>query len=169
VTCCTLFGVALTINQAGDSNIGTGGTFNTGTLQGDLRGALNYINQNGVNTYTVTFSLGASNTITLGAMLPIVNLNAANTVTIDGTNGGTMIVIDGASTYRGFLVEKGTATLQNLTIQNIKAAGGNGGGTGGGCGGGGMGAGAALFVDQGAVTLSNVSVRDRLKISATLS
>ncbi len=146
----------LTVNVAGDTpaNIATGGTFNVGTKTGDLRGVLNYINQN-PDTYNVTFALGGSNTITLGAMLPILNLNAANTIALDGTNGGTPIVIDGASTFRGFFAEQGTVSISNLKIQNVKATGGTGG-TGGG--GGGMGAGAAVFVDKASVTLSNVSI-----------
>src|SRR3569832_930205 len=159
VACClaspSLFGTALTVNVAGDANIGTAGSF-SGT-SGDLRGVLNYINQN-PGSHTVSFSLGGSNTITLGAMLPIVNLNAANTVIIDGTNGGNTIAINGANTYRGFFVEQGNVTFQNLNIQNVKAQGGNGGAGQGGGGGAGAGAGAGFFIDQATVTISNVSI-----------
>ncbi|MBS0605299.1 MAG: autotransporter-associated beta strand repeat-containing protein, partial [Verrucomicrobia bacterium] len=142
----------LTVSTPGDANVATAGTFSGSS--GDLRGVLNHINQN-PDTYNVTFALGGSNTITLGAMLPILNLNAANTIALDGTNGGTPIVIDGASTFRGFFARQGNVTLQNLSIQNVKAKGGTGGIGGGG---GGMGAGAAIFIDKAAVTLSNLTI-----------
>ncbi|GEM_PF-2106924 len=153
----SLFAASLTVNVAGDANVATGGTI-TGT-SGDLRGVLNYINQN-PGSHTVTFSLpgAGDNVITLNAMLPILNLNAANTVSMDGANSGTPIVIDGnTNIYRGLFARQGTITLQNLTIQNVGATGGAGGTSPGGAGGGGMGAGGALFVDQAAVTVSNVA------------
>src|ERR1044072_9337793 len=86
LACSSLFGASLVVNVASDSNIAAGGTFTPGPNTGALRAVLNYINQN-TGSHTVSFSLGGSNTITLSAMLPIINLNAANTVTIDGTNG----------------------------------------------------------------------------------
>ncbi len=152
-----LLGTNLMVTTAGDNNVIMGGTFSGST--GDLRGVLNYINQN-AGTYDVTFDLGSSNTITLNAMLPILNLNAANTIILDGTNSGTQIVIDGASTYRGFFSVQGPITLENFTIQNVVAKGGNGGGSSEGRGGGGMGAGAGLYVNSGTVRVSNVTIND---------
>lgn len=160
VACClahaSLFSANLVVNVANDGNISGGGSFTPGPNTGDLRGVLNYINQNPGN-HSVTFNLGApNNTITIGAMLPIINLNAANTVTINGANSGNRIVINGSNTHRGFFVRQGDVTFQSLTIEDVKAEGGSGGGGVGG--GGGMGAGAALFVDQAAVTLVDIEI-----------
>lgn len=159
VACClasaSLFGTALTVNVVGDTNTAAGGSF-AGT-SGDLRGVINYINQN-PGSHTVTFNLGASNTINLSAMLPIINLNAANTISFDGANSGNKIIIDGGNNFRGFFVRQGSVTINNLDIQNVKAQGGAGGVGGLNAAGGGMGAGAALFVDGATVTLTNVSV-----------
>lgn len=73
-------------------------------------------------------------TITLTAPLPAI----ANNVTIDG---GGRLVIDGGNSQRAFWVKNGTVALQHLTIQNVKAKGGDSR-----SGGGGLGAGAAVFV-----------------------
>jgi hypothetical protein len=106
---------------------------------------------------TITFTAA---TITLLADLPAVQRN----VTIRG-QGNTL---DGAGQFRGFFVGKFsgstqvavTVTIQDLTIQNAKAAGGNGGANPlnqGGGGGGGAGLGAAVFVaDLANVTLTDV-------------
>lgn len=170
VTCCltyfpTLFSTTynLTVTTPGDTNVASAGVFNNVTNQGDLRGVLNYVNTQGGSSsdiYNVSFNLGGSNSIQLQAMLPIINLNANPVVNIDGANGGganPSIVIDGNSLYRGFFAEKGQISLQNLTIQNVNAMGGNGG-NGIWGGGGGLGAGAGLFVDQAQVTISNISI-----------
>lgn len=142
-----------TVNVAGDAAIGSanGGTF--AGSSGDLRGVLNQININVVpDTYNITFALGASNTISIGAMLPLLNLtNAGNTINIDGANGGTQIILNGGSLWRGFFARQGIVNLQNMTIQNVISVGGSGGG-------GGMGAGAAFFVDAATVSLTNVTV-----------
>ncbi|GAA4333549.1 hypothetical protein GCM10023165_08770 [Variovorax defluvii] len=73
-------------------------------------------------------------------------------------NGGNNYTLDGANTYRGFFIESGTVTISNLTLQNLKAAGGDGG-TDTISGGGGMGAGGAVFARSGVqLTLNNVSL-----------
>jgi len=154
LTMSSLSAAPITINVAGDTNLVTNGTFNAGTMSGDLRGALNFINQTS-GSYNITFNLGGSNTISLGTNLPILNLNAPNTVQIDGSNGGSQIIIDGSAALPGFFAEKGSITLENLTLQNLRSTGGVGGS---GAGGGGMGAGGALFIDQAAVTISNVTI-----------
>lgn len=136
----------LTVNTANDTNP-TGGGSGSGT-SGDLRYVLNYININGPDTFNVTFN--TSPTITLQGMLPIINLNATNTVNIDGTNSGNQITIDGASTYPGLIVRQGTVNLQTLGIANTISQGGDGGG-------GALGAGGGLFLIGGTTTLSNLT------------
>lgn len=160
--CClaapSLFATTFTVNIPGDTNLNSGGTF-TGN-SGDLRGVLNHLSVVPSGTYNIDFDLGGNNTITLGAMLPILNTrqgHSGNSVLIDGSNGGganPQIVINGNNTYRGFFARQGIITIQNMTIQNVKAKGGDGG-RGGGAG---MGAGGALFIDKASVTLSNVTI-----------
>jgi len=60
-------GIGILVNQVGETpaDVAAGGIFNTGTLQGDLRGALNYINSQPTGTWDITFSLGTA-TIPLG-------------------------------------------------------------------------------------------------------
>ena len=88
--------------------------------------------------------------ITLSANLGVIDKN----LTING-NGNAL---DGAGAYRGFFVGAGTVTVNDLTMQNLRARGGNGGTDMLG-GGGGMGAGGAVFVRSGAaVTLNNVAL-----------
>ena len=60
----------------------------------DLRGALNYINAN-AGDYNIGFS--NAGTINLNAMLPIVNLAAANAISIDGNFNSSNVVIDGGN------------------------------------------------------------------------
>ena len=66
-------------------------------------------------------------------------------LTVDG--GG--FILDGTSTFRGFFVSSGSCTLQNITIQNVLAKGGDGQIGGGG----GLGAGGGLFVSSSATVL----------------
>ncbi len=143
----SLFGTSLVVNVPGDGAIAAGGTFAAGA--GDLRGVLNQINLV-PDTYDITFSLN-NNTITIGAMLPLINLINTNPVSINGANGGSQIIIDGGNAWRGLFVRQGNVTIQNMTIQNVISKGGTGGG-------GGMGAGAGLFVDAANVTISNLTI-----------
>lgn len=144
-----------TVNLGTDTSIATGGS-GSGT-SGDLRWVLNQIlNQQAqgiTDSRAIVFTVPQ---VTLGGILPMVNLFQGETITI-GNAMGSPVVIDGAGTHRAFFVRQGNnVTLQNLTIQNTKAKGGNGGiGLRGG--GGGMGAGGALFVDAATVTLIDVS------------
>ena len=105
---------------------------------------------------------GAAVTITLtgditeAADTAAMVLAAGVSLTIDGA-GHTL---DGDGLYRGFKVDSGAVTIENLTIANALAAGGNGAdafqGSGGG-GGGGAGLGGGLFVRAGGyVTLAGV-------------
>lgn len=96
-----------------------------------------------------------SGDVTLSANLPVLTANA----TING-NGYSL---SGAGQYRGLFVASGTWAINNLTIQQTKAIGGNGGNGGeangeGGGGGGSAGMGGGLFVKAGAaVTLTAVN------------
>lgn len=145
----------LTVISNTDNAVNTGGG-GAGTA-GDLRYVLNYINQN-TDTFNVAFGLTSGfETITLQGMLPILNLNGANTVVIDGINtlgSGTLVTVNGANNFRGFWAQQGNITIQNMNIQNMEANGGNGGTNGGG---GGLGAGAGLFINQAGVTLANIT------------
>lgn len=152
-----IYGTSLHADQTfivitpGDPNASTGGS------PGSLRHALNQVNQGPTDNYTISFSLpDGQATIVLQDMLPLLNLtSSSNTLTIDGSNSGEQIVLDGNSIQRGFFAKQGTVYIQNMTIQNTLAQGGDGGIT---AGGGGLGAGAALFVDQAIVSIANVSV-----------
>jgi hypothetical protein len=133
-----------TVNTSADTNTGSG-------TSGTLRYALNNVVTG--DTITIQSELG---TITLTADLPAVQAG----ITIEGNNN----TLDGAGTYRGFLVAdfNGGSTLtpvtvaiQDLTIENAVATGG----TGPDGAGGGAGLGGAIFVaDLATVTLSNVSL-----------
>ncbi len=129
------------------------GSMDVGSYNGmpggtDLRGALNFINSSTTSgTYSISFALGSSSTISLGACLPVINLLTMNGITIDGFNGGVPITIDGGNSFRGFLVRQASTTsqviIQNINFLNCLAKGGNGGDFDGG---GGLGAGGGLFV-----------------------
>jgi predicted outer membrane repeat protein len=72
----------------------------------------------------IQFSL-VSPTITLGSTLPILN---GGTLTIEGSNAGNPVVIDGAGAYRVFNITGGITTLGNLTVQNGSGSDNGGGG-----------------------------------------
>ena len=79
-----------------------------------------------------------------------INLAAGITLTIDG-NGA---VINGGGTARGFFAYAGNVGIENVTLQNLVARGGDGANGGGG----GAGLGGGLFVAAGAnATLLNVA------------
>ena len=123
----------LTVNLPGDLNPMTGGTWSDGS--GDFRGALNYANQTPTDSYLINFNLASvDSTIFIQGLLPLLNLknnNPAHPLTIDGTNGGNTITIDGQSLQRGFFARSGKVEIDNMNINNVVAVGGNGGGGGG--------------------------------------
>lgn len=100
-----------------------------------------------------TRTLGSGPAIPLGPTALVVD---GIDVTIDGTDAPGL-QIDGASTWRVFVViNGGHLTLRNVTVQNGRAIGGNGGGAGGG-GAGGLGGG--VFVADGStLTLDGVTM-----------
>ncbi len=139
---------------------------------GSLRYYLNQINLTSpALDYVIQFDLGTTNTITLVDMLPVLNLTETNNLTINGSNGGKAIVIDGGDANRAFIAKQGVVNLQNLTIKDALAEGGNGsdvsatGQSSGG--GGGMAAGAAIYVHAAAVTLSNVTLDHNQSVGGT--
>ena len=85
------------------------------------------------------------------------NLGAGGSLTLQGA-GHT---IDGANRFRGLFDYSGALIVDDLTIENARASGGNGGQgspNGGGGGGGGAGLGGGLFVaSAGNTTLNNVT------------
>lgn len=134
---------------------------------GDLRYVLNTINAS-VNTYTVTFS-GISPTITLQGMLPIINLTAANNVTIDGSNGGTPVVINGGLAFPGLIVRQGTVSISNLTVTNTVSKGGGAGLFNGVQGGSALGAGGGLFLIGGSTTISSMTFTNCVAVGTVTS
>lgn len=165
------------VDIAGDSSPNTYGQ-NSGPTSGDLRFCINTANFNG-GTNTITFDLGAGQeTIPLNAMLPPLNVKKGANISIDGSNSagsGTPITIDGnlnlitGQGYPGFVAVQGTVLLENMTIENTLARGGQGGffpnyydQLGGG--GGGLGAGAGLFIDGAQVTISNLTFDQNIAV-----
>src|SRR5688572_11295034 len=126
-------------------------------------------------TFTVTTEAALRTAITTAAAGDTIQIatnilltsdlpSIATSVTIDG--GG--FTLSGSSQYRGLVVvamDAGgpatapvTVAIQNITITDTVAAGGDGG-SGGSGGGGGAGLGGAVYVgDQASVTLSNVNI-----------
>ncbi|MGX0962568.1 hypothetical protein AB7M63_003017 [Bradyrhizobium japonicum] len=120
-----------------------------------LSAAIAQADSNASASYVINFQ----NNITLsGAAADTLNaFNTTSNVTVNGAG----FRLDGGGVQRGFFVYAGTVAINNLTIQNTQALGGNGAPNGssggGGGGGGGLGAGGALFVASGGhVTVSNV-------------
>jgi hypothetical protein len=133
----------------------------TVTSVGVLNDAIAAANAMAANSGTDTITITSN--ITLGTTaLTAIDLAAGNTLDIVGTNGASSFALVGggaATPERGLFVYAGTVSIQNLTIENMDAQGGNGGSAGGG----GAGLGGGLFIssnvagDAGNVILSNVS------------
>src|SRR4030081_3442382 len=114
------------------------------TLSDDIR-AIDLDSQAGSGTGTA-YSIALAQGVTLleAADISAINLKGNDTLTINGNSAGTgaNAVIDGGNAHRGLFVYSGTVTIENLTIENAVANGGNGGRDGGG----GAGLGGGLFV-----------------------
>ena len=125
-------------------NVSDGASLSAAIAQADSNAATSYV----INIQNnITLSGAAADT-----------LNAFNTTSNVTVNGGGF-TLDGGGVQRGFFVYAGSVAINNLTIQNTQALGGNGAlsGSGAGGGAGGLGAGGALFVASGGhVTVSNV-------------
>jgi len=88
-------------------------------------------------------------TITMAEQVQAIEITG--NLTVVGTTPNA--AISGAGAYRPFFIEDGSVSIENLTLINGRAFGGNGGGGAGG----GLGAGAAVFVDvNGSLRLKNV-------------
>jgi len=107
----------------------------------DLNNAIDVID---TNSFPINYVIDITGPITLTSQIEAINLQSGATLTIQGTNGsgGAQIqTIDGAN-FSGFFVYSGDVTIQDLTLQNMKAQGGGGGNLAGG----GAGLGGGLFV-----------------------
>ncbi|MCB9853544.1 MAG: hypothetical protein H6819_10645 [Phycisphaerales bacterium] len=149
----TLQAATITVDTLVDENDGVG----TGGIS--LRDAITEANANGQDD-TIDFSV--TGTITLTADLPSITTNMA----VEGPGLASM-TIHGDDQFRIFVVRGSSTTLSlsGLTLAHALAAGGNGGSvlTGGG-GGGAAGMGAALFVDDGHVTLDSLLIEDNQSV-----
>ncbi|WP_143201816.1 hypothetical protein [Bradyrhizobium sp. NAS96.2] len=84
-----------------------------------LVAALTTIDNNPGTSYTLNITQNI--TLTSGTTLPVIN--SSSRVTINGGN----FTLDGGGVQRGLFVYSGTVAVNNLTIQNAVARGGNGG------------------------------------------
>jgi len=119
----------------------------------DLDAAIQTADDTSSGDVTITIS----GTITESHDLYAINLQSGVSLTIDTTGGGG--TLDGDGLYRGLFVYQGDVTVQDLTIDDAAAIGGNG--ASGGAGGAGLGGG--LFVagtTAGAGTGGNVTLDD---------
>ena len=124
------------------------GGVSTGFHQGDLRYCISQANETpGPNE--IDFNVPANSTIALNQMLMIYN-----DVTLRGDTA-TNLTISGKNLYRVLYINNGTVNIDDLTIADGLAQGGNGG-NGKGGGGGGAGLGGGLLMNGGTVTLSSV-------------
>ncbi len=136
---------------------------------GTLRAAITSANSD-TQADTITFSLASPYTINLTSMLPVIENSYG--LTIDGNNGGNDVIINGPGADRIFFVGVSSGetagssltattstpfTIENMTLENGKATGGNGGEGRRSGGGGGAGLGGAIFLDAGNLTLTNVN------------
>ncbi len=121
---------------------------------GSLRNAIDSANSASGGSHQVLFQVDLSGTITLQSSLPTITTKI---ITIAGPSSGS-IIIDGDSTHQGFFIEADVVVaISNLSLQNMRAKGGNGG-PGRSGGGGALGAGGAIFVESGAdVSISSVA------------
>jgi outer membrane autotransporter protein len=143
--CCLVLLILFCTTPTGPAQAATFNVTNTADSgAGSLRQAIFDANAaGGTNTIEVQNGLG---TITLTSG----DLNALNSnITLNG-NGNTL---SGNNAFRGLFVYSGTVAINDLTIENAVASGGDAGDAAGG----GAGLGGALFVKDGAnVTISNL-------------
>jgi autotransporter-associated beta strand protein len=133
----------------------TGNGSGTGSLAAAITAANAYSVSNPGIQATITFSgVSTVNLPTSGSGQLFVDSN----VTINGGSGET---INGHNNDRIFFIAGGTVNLENLTLKNGSAVGGNSG-----FGGGGAGLGGAIFVADGKdITGSNVTLATNVTLS----
>ncbi|MGJ4953912.1 VCBS domain-containing protein [Bradyrhizobium sp. HKCCYLS20291] len=122
-----------------------------------IGGALSRTNQHYEIDITADFSIDL--------VLPAIRLASGDTLTIQGQHHTISGTVNGIPTYAGLDLESGSAEIDDLTIADFVARGGNGGSPGftslQGGNGGGLGAGGGLFIGSGAsATLSGVAFRN---------
>lgn len=127
---------------------------------GSLREAIGLANEGTGTTQIVFDSSLAGQTITWTDDPPIIS----NGVTIDGSDAAGL-TISGGNSHRVIFVDAAGSdvVIQDLTIADGLADGGDGG-FGYSGGGGGLGAGGGLFVNQGAVTVERVEFANNAAI-----
>jgi|GEM_PF-2575332 len=124
-----------------------------------LNAAIAAIDVGGASSATSTsYTIKITADLTLGADIAAINLAAGDTLLITGAKAGgnPRAVVSGNGVHRGFSVLAGSVTLASMSLQGLRAHGGNGG-AGAPAGGGGAGLGGAVFVGTaGSVTLTDV-------------
>jgi large repetitive protein len=151
-------GLGLVADGHGGTNVRLALTSFTVSTAAELNAALTAVSQGGTAygsnlNYTIHFAANISLASLASSQLAAINLASGSSLTIDGAG----FTLDGAGTHRGFFESAGNVTLENLTIANMLAQGGDGGIGGGG---GGAGLGGGLFVGTGAsATLANVAFK----------
>jgi autotransporter-associated beta strand protein len=108
----------------------------------DFNNSISFIDTQG---FPNNYVFDITGPITLTSQLLAINLPSGASLTIEGTNGsgGAQVqTINGANAYSGLFVYSGDVTIENLTLQDMKAQGGAGGLLAGG----GAGLGGGLFV-----------------------
>ncbi|MCY7327483.1 MAG: right-handed parallel beta-helix repeat-containing protein, partial [Saprospiraceae bacterium] len=131
-----LVGLLLVTFQAFAATFTVNNTNNSGA--GSLRQAIDDANSN-PGADVITFSVPANSTITVVSPFLVIT----DDVTIDGA-GSSNLTLSGNNASRIFWIQNGTITIQNLTLADGYAKGGDSR-----TGGGGMGAGGAIFMHEG--------------------
>ncbi|NGX30887.1 MAG: Extracellular serine protease [Chlamydiae bacterium] len=107
ILCHTLFALDETVTSNLDDSSG-----------GTLREAIVAINSAAESTNNIDFNLPGSTTITLGSSLLI----PTKELTIDGTNGGNTVTVDGDNSYQIFVgLVSIDFTLQNINFSNASS------------------------------------------------
>lgn len=149
-----------TVSQSADNG--------SGNTPGTLSWAIATANNGGGTAYPNGHPGGGclNNTITLtsnvtlnGVMQPLIDSNV-----ILQSAAGSSYSISGNNAFRPLFIKSGTVTLQNLSVSNGLAQGGNSV-----YGGGGAGLGGALFVYGGTVTVENVAFTSNVATGGQVS
>lgn len=127
-------------------------TNNSDSGLGSLRAAIEGLNAAGAGSHAILFDSGLAQ-VDLVSNLPMI-VGTGQTISIDGAAN----TVSGQDASRLFFIGSGDVTIENITLKDGLAKGGDGG-DGRGGGGGGAGAGGALFVNSGAnVVIENVTL-----------
>jgi hypothetical protein len=97
-------------------------TYNVSTLAG-LNSAIEAVDAATAGSGAQAIDI-ESGTISVTSALEAINLAAGVSLTISGASGA---VLDGGGTQRGLFIYSGDVSIENVTLQNMKAVGGAGG------------------------------------------